>query len=164
MRGGAGECAGVGQGITIGDVGPDGIRQGPAPNPSTLPLLLSICVCCCCSGFGMKITEAKLSSDSMLVSLCKLLSLEESVVHSIREESEKDTEISECACGCCKKKADCGSQKEAKLLNNHSSSGFACICWLAVIPTKRVSEAQRTCGDVVFLVKQRRYFRARAEQ
>lgn len=93
VRGGAGECAGVGQGITIGDVGPDGIRQGPAPNPSPPPLLLSICVCCCCSGFGMKITEAKLSSDSMLVSLCKLLSLEESVVHSVREESEKEPRL-----------------------------------------------------------------------
>lgn len=163
VRGGAGECAGVGHGITIGDVGPDGIRQGPAPNPSPPPLLLSIGVCCCCSGFGMKITEAKLSSDSMLVSLCKLLSLEESVVDSVREESEKEprlvNELAEAT-----KKADCGSQKEAKLLNNHSSSAFACICWLAVIPTKRVSEAQRTCGDVVVLVKQPRFLRARAEQ
>lgn len=69
-RGGAGEWAGVGgHGITCGDVGTD----------MFLVLAMTHSVLGGLSGFGIKITEAKLSSESILVSLWRL-SFEESVI------------------------------------------------------------------------------------
>lgn len=51
-----------GQGITCGDVGTDGV----------LLVAMTYSLFSGLSGLGMKITDAKLSSDSMLVSLCRL--------------------------------------------------------------------------------------------